>query len=158
MHPPSLELPLSKEAAARLVERYLATLEPVEPDNPWVINPAPTREHEWGWVFFWHNKRFLETKDFNYDVGGNCPVIVNKMDGSLYSTGSGRGIDFYIDLYLKDRSAALSRKDFDFIPNSRSALCTAQVTGLPTPEHGAATRAAWSNANLCFAPRLNTRS
>ena len=52
----------------------------------------------------------------------------------------------------------LSRKDSDVIPNSQSALCTALVIGLPTPEHEAATATVWANANLFFGPRLNTRS
>ena len=98
------ELPLTKEAAALLVERYLKTVQPIMPDNPWVINIPHTLEFDWGWVFFWDNKKFLETRDFDYEVGGNCPVIVNKFDGTLYSTGSARGIEYYIGLYLRDRS------------------------------------------------------
>lgn len=101
----NVELPLTKEAAILLVESYLKTIQPVEPDNPWLINHAHTKEYDWGWVFSWNNKKFLDTRQVKYDVGGNCPVIVNKLDGSLYSTGSARGIEYYVDLYLKDRKA-----------------------------------------------------
>src|SRR4051794_39363277 len=93
-------LPLNKKEAELLVKQYLTTLDPVEPDNPWVINYPHTEEFEWGWVFYFHNKRFLETRDFNYEVGGNAPVIVSKADGEMYSTGTLWGTEHYIGLFL----------------------------------------------------------
>jgi hypothetical protein len=102
LDPRKLKLPLTKVAAAELVMRYLATIEPVEPDNPWEIVEENTEEHEWGWVYCWHNRTYIQTGDPYYLVGGNSPVIVDKLNGALYSTGTAMPTDHYIEAFLKN--------------------------------------------------------
>ncbi|MCZ8214951.1 MAG: YrhB domain-containing protein [Cyclobacteriaceae bacterium] len=46
-------------------------------------------EKEYAWIFPYTSKKYRETKDMNYAIGGNGPLFVSKLDGqiSIYRTG-----------------------------------------------------------------------
>ena len=56
-----------------------------------------TAEHEFGWVYFYNSREFVETGDFLHSLVGNAPFIFNRTDGKLYSTGTARPIEHYIE-------------------------------------------------------------
>lgn len=58
-----------------------------------------TIEKEWGWVFFYQNKKYLDTGDFRFMLGGNAPYIVNKYTGVIVVTGTAQDIEHYIEEY-----------------------------------------------------------
>lgn len=58
------------------------------------------REYEFGWIFFWCAKEFLEGND-NCALGGNAPLIVDRINGQLYITGTAHRLEYYIELYRK---------------------------------------------------------
>jgi hypothetical protein len=62
-----------------------------------------TMEFESGWVFFYQTKEYVETGDITKMVGGNAPVIINKIDGSLHITGTSSPIEKYIRDYVKSK-------------------------------------------------------
>lgn len=41
-------------------------------------------EKEYGWVFFYQSKRYIETSDINFALAGNCPMLVEKETGRVY--------------------------------------------------------------------------
>lgn len=68
-----------------------------------VIADAATREFEYGWMFFYQSERYLQTLDLKYRLGGNAPIIVDKLNSSAHFTGTRLKQDFYIDQYCKHR-------------------------------------------------------
>jgi hypothetical protein len=62
-----------------------------------------TREFEYGWMFFYQSEEYLKTKNLDHLVGGNAPFIVDKFNGSLHVTGTGKEENFYIEQYCKYR-------------------------------------------------------
>ena len=58
-----------------------------------------TIEKDWGWVFFYQSLAFLESGDFRDMLGGNAPIIVNKLTGTLIHTGTAYEIEYYIKEY-----------------------------------------------------------
>lgn len=64
-----------------------------------VIWDEYTLAKDFGWVFFYHYRQFIETGEFKYRLAGNAPLIVNKFDGSLHVTGMGRPTEHYINEY-----------------------------------------------------------
>ena len=60
-----------------------------------------TREEDFGWIFFYNTKKYIETRDNNYLLVGNSPIIINRKTGQIEVTGTGNRIEHYIDLYKK---------------------------------------------------------
>ena len=89
---------IDKNEATTIAEEYLKTI-PSIGDVELALMPEHTREFEKGWVFFYQSRRFVETGDMMEMVGGNAPLIVDKMDGSVHVTGTGRPIEDYVSEY-----------------------------------------------------------
>jgi len=62
-----------------------------------------TRTEEFGWVFFYDNRKYIETEDIKYAVAGNAPIIVTK-DGLIHLTGTAHPIEYYIDQFREQKS------------------------------------------------------
>lgn len=52
-----------------------------------VLNDVATTEHNFGWVFYYATKKYLETKDPRDSIPGTAPIIVKK-DGSVVRLSS----------------------------------------------------------------------
>ena len=68
-------------------------------DDYCVILEEETIEKEWGWVFFYQSKAYIESGDLGDMLAGNAPYIVNKKNGQLYVTGTAYDIEHYINVY-----------------------------------------------------------
>ena len=60
-----------------------------------------TIEGDFGWVFLYETKKYLESEDFGDGLLGNAPIIVSKLDGSLHETGTAESIEFYIENFKR---------------------------------------------------------
>lgn len=56
-----------------------------------------TLEREFGWVFFWNSKQYLESGDKMQALGGNAPLVVLKKDGSVIVTGTALPVERYLE-------------------------------------------------------------
>ena len=45
-------------------------------------------EYEFGWVFCYNTKQYIETGDTSYALVGNAPLIVDRANSELYVTGT----------------------------------------------------------------------
>jgi Immunity protein 35 len=68
-----------------------------------VLMDEQTLEEEFGWVFFYNSKAYLETGDFRHSLAGNAPFIVEKSNGSLHVTGIAMPIGCYLEAFKKHR-------------------------------------------------------
>lgn len=55
------------------------------------------QEHDFGWVFFYNSKEFVESGKIMHKLAGNAPLIVDRNDGHIYVTGTARPLTDYID-------------------------------------------------------------
>ncbi len=60
-----------------------------------------TIEGDFGWVFFYTTRAYLETQDDRYALVGNAPILISRRDGSLHITGTAYPIDFYINNFRR---------------------------------------------------------
>ena len=67
--------------------------------SEWLIY-EDTLEFEFGWVFFWQSKTYIETQDSRQALLGNAPIIVDKYNGHVEFTGTAHSLETYIDAYL----------------------------------------------------------
>jgi hypothetical protein len=69
-----------------------------------IIVEGETIEKDFGWVFFYNSKEFLEDHNLSYMLAGNAPIIIDRQDGSVHKTGTAHSIDFYIKEYERIRN------------------------------------------------------
>ena len=59
------------------------------------------REYDFGWVFFYNTKEFVDSGDPVLGLVGNAPLIVDRTDGQLYVSGTAHPLEHYIEEYRK---------------------------------------------------------
>ncbi len=64
-----------------------------------LILEGETIEREWGWVFFYQSKKYIETGDDKEMLIGNAPYIINRTTGIITPTGTAHAIEDYIQEY-----------------------------------------------------------
>lgn len=92
---------MNKEEAQSLVETELENTKDKYNPIDCAVLEEETTEKPWGWVFFYQSKEYIETGDFRHMVGGNAPIIVNRVTGELIHTGTAHDIEHYINEYEK---------------------------------------------------------
>lgn len=91
---------LTKEQARKKIQDRIDSFDlPAQKELELIILDDCTIEKEWGWIFFYSSKKWVETNDVQYAIAGNAPYIVNRFDGSIHETGTARSIEYYIDIY-----------------------------------------------------------
>ena len=97
---------ITKEQAAEVARKLVANL---KPGTEFVILDDKTVEKDFGWVFFYTTKRYVETKDRKYLLPGNAPLVVDRKDGSTHflstSAPPARAIDEYEKVWKKSQNA-----------------------------------------------------
>jgi hypothetical protein len=97
-----MAIEMTKEAALQLVETYLRRLNAGRPYELVVLDEY-TRDEDFGWVFIYNTRRYAETRDRSWALGGNAPLIVDRVTGELHVTGTAHPLQHYIDDYRRKR-------------------------------------------------------
>ena len=63
------------------------------------IDDSQTRKETFGWVFFYNSAEFMATRDLRWALGGNAPLIVDRVSGAVVVTGTARPVDVYLAHY-----------------------------------------------------------
>ncbi len=109
---------ITKSIADEAISEYLRTLEremdlfgsalPENRDRPrHRLAVIDVQESDFGWVYFYNSKEFMESGDFCRSLAGNAPVIVDRCDSKLYETGTARPIDHYVNEFRRGVLRAL---------------------------------------------------
>jgi len=80
----------------------LAEYQEFETTITFVLVESETIEKEWGWIFVYQSKEYLDTNEIQYALAGNAPFIVNRHTGKLSVTGTAQPLDYYIAEYEKN--------------------------------------------------------
>lgn len=91
---------MTKEQALDIVNKELIS-EERKYGIPLKIYEDITHEFDYGWVFFYQSKAYIETNDFGKMLGGNSPIIVDKENGNFLYTGTAKEVEYYIKQYIK---------------------------------------------------------
>lgn len=95
---------LDFETAKRMVEEQINVSYNVDGDEL-VVLEEETIQKEYGWIFFYTSRRFVETGDVNHMVVGNAPVVVNKRTGKLTFLGTAEPTENYVRRYEESLSS-----------------------------------------------------
>lgn len=91
---------ITKEEAIKKAEAYIGVIAARNRINLGLLLDE-TLEFEYGWVFFYQTKEYIETGDVMQMGGGNSPIIINKNDGTITKTGTGEPVRYYIEKYIE---------------------------------------------------------
>jgi hypothetical protein len=58
-------------------------------------------EHDFGWLYFYDSSAHAKTGMITDAVVGNAPLIVDKVDGKLYITGTTHPLEHYLQEYRR---------------------------------------------------------
>ena len=64
-----------------------------------VVTESTVIDLPYGWVFFYQNREFLETRDPLTQLVGNAPIIFNRVSGEYRVTGTAHPVDHYLREY-----------------------------------------------------------
>ena len=98
-------IPKNRQEAQRLAEQHLSEMQ-ISPPTELAILSERTIETDFGWVFFWNSKRYLETDEFQYALAGNAPLIVDRRDGSIHGTSTAEPIEEIMERYRRAHALA----------------------------------------------------
>jgi hypothetical protein len=93
---------IDKATAEKMVADYVNASYHVDGDELIVVDEA-TIEKDYGWVFFYTSRRFIETGDICYVVAGNGPILVDRQNGTLIQLGTALPVEEYIEQYEANR-------------------------------------------------------
>lgn len=96
---------ITLEEARRMADKAIKATCSVPGDVPEILDDA-TRTTDYGWIFFYNSRRFLQTGDNSARLAGNGPVIVEKNSGKATRLGTARGIENQIKAFEEKRKAA----------------------------------------------------
>lgn len=83
---------IDKNTARKLAEDYINSSYQVEGDRL-VILDEETLEKDYGWIFFYTSRRYLETRLVSHMLAGNGPVIVEREGGALIQLSAASPLD-----------------------------------------------------------------
>ena len=107
---------LSFDDARKLAQEYVDGLSrpAVEGLNGHILPPTEcivmdehTITKSYGWIFFYQNRRYIETEIISYALAGNAPFIVESEDGSIHVLGTALPTEDYIAQYEQRYHAEL---------------------------------------------------
>ena len=73
-----------------------------------VLLDTETIDGEFGWVFFYQSKAYLESRRPSDAFAGNAPLLVSRKDGMLHITGTAFPIETYIENFNRTGDPHLS--------------------------------------------------
>ena len=88
---------VTKEEARAIAQAHLAASSSAHTsEEELLIRDDLTQTHDFGWVFLYHCRGWIETRDDRFLIAGNAPLIIEASTGRLFTTGTGRELDYYI--------------------------------------------------------------
>jgi hypothetical protein len=92
-----------------------------------VLLEGKTIERGFGWVFFYENKRFVETGEIGARLIGNSPLIVSRQDGKIYVTRTAHPVEFYIRMFEKAGELATSPTTWRRVFSARERASASRI-------------------------------
>jgi hypothetical protein len=87
---------------SKALEIARKAVDDLKASQPFVIIENKTQTKDFGWVFFYTSKKFLETHDRKDLIPGNGPLVVDRLDGSTHFLSSSLPPNRAIEEYEKN--------------------------------------------------------
>lgn len=92
-------------AAAKLIAGKEISLNPFPDNDSLIIIDELIMEKPYAWIFHYTSKKYWETGDMHYALGGNSPIFVSKKTGQVSIYPTGLDITTMLDQYEEENTA-----------------------------------------------------
>ena len=89
---------ITVDAAFEIAERYVQTLGHASGIDL-VLLEEPISSGNFGWVFGYESRVFLETNDIRDAIAGNAPILIDKNSGQILVLGTAHDVEKYVHMY-----------------------------------------------------------
>ena len=89
---------MNKLDAEKIALKYVAERQVAANCELQIISEL-TQEERFGWVFYYDAKKYIETGNPKFAIGGNAPIIIDAQTGNIEETGTAHPVEYYIELY-----------------------------------------------------------
>jgi hypothetical protein len=96
---------MDRDTARQAVLKHLKAKYPIA-DDDLVILDDRTRATDYGWVFFFNSRRFIETRNVLYALGGNGPVVFERDTAAIIELPSHSPPDEALRQYEATRASS----------------------------------------------------
>ncbi|MEP2151701.1 MAG: YrhB domain-containing protein [Roseobacter sp.] len=86
---------LAIDAARKMANEYV-----MQVSDDVEIYDDPIVECQFGWVFGYQSKRYIQTGHILDALAGNAPILIDKNKASLHVLGTAHPIEYYLKNYL----------------------------------------------------------
>jgi hypothetical protein len=93
---------IDRAKAETIAQEHLAEIFPHSVEEVG-IDHRETIEKEYGWIFFYNTKQFLETGNMMHSLGGNAPLLVEREGGALVELPTYQPLDDSLREYEETR-------------------------------------------------------
>jgi Immunity protein 35 len=88
---------MTRDEALVVAKRYVNDAS--DETSEFVVMEDETLTTEFGWVFFYNTRAYVERGDALAMAVGNAPLLIDKNTGELHVTGTALPIEHYIEAY-----------------------------------------------------------
>ena len=68
-----------------------------------ILSPEPILKKQYGNVFYYNSRKFIEERDIDYALLGNGPFLVEKNTGKIFQFGTAESEEYYLNEYEAGR-------------------------------------------------------
>ena len=103
-------------------------------DDSLIIIEDQTIEKDYAWIFPYTSKKYWETNNTNYAIGGNGPLFISKLDGQISSYRTGLSIEEMINEHEEKNKLWYLTLTDNIFTDTNKTLTFRQVLGLTISE------------------------
>jgi hypothetical protein len=91
---------ITRDEAQRIARDYVKSKE-AGAGCELVLLDERTMERDFGWIFFYNSKSYLETGEIRHTLAGNTPIVVTRADGKAHLTGTALPVERYLEKFSR---------------------------------------------------------
>ena len=87
---------ITVDAAREIAKRHVQSL-----GEDLTLFEKPITFGDYGWVFSYQSKAFIETNDISDALAGNAPILIDSDQGRLFTLGTANEVSRYVHMYQR---------------------------------------------------------
>ena len=87
---------ITVDAAREIAKRHVQSF-----GEDLTLLEKPVTFGDYGWVFSYQSKAFIETNDLRDALAGNAPILIDRDQGQIFTLGTAYDVSRYVQMYQR---------------------------------------------------------